>query len=337
MQRPILAFTLLLSVLVAGPAGPTYAQGSGSQQPAIPISPVTITATGSYADVSRSAVVGAFDQVMQELDAWPEQSSPTQVKDATFRRRLLELRMLMDYAAFSYDPNLLGTFRGLVDDAYEQVGSYQDLDVVQDLLQAPVTPELVNTRQIRMNVALASLRAPSIRSAMRAFLTSSTGAVYSLEQQDVPLLWKTAGQVPTDRLDGVGNAALLGAGTLAGIQSSNPFVADVLDPVQEAHFHDIRKATRAILLLMNMFPDTRQALVGTAEPLFALVSQYGDVNDAFVAHRLAPTLGIGQDDSAALVRSEFTKAQARQQAVVDAHSFEALIARLQQVQQQHQR
>jgi hypothetical protein len=91
------------------------------------------------------------------------------------------------------------------------------------------------------------------------------------------------------------------------------------------------------LLLMNMFPDTSRALVGTAEPLFALVSQYGDVNDAFIAYRLAPTLGLSPDESAALVRSEFIKAQARQQAVVDAHSFDALIARLQQVQQQHRR
>jgi hypothetical protein len=337
MPRAILAFVLLLAVLIAGPAGPTYAQGSGGQQPAIPASPVTITATGSYAQVGSAAVVGAFDRTMQELEAWPEQSTPTDVKNATFRRRLLELRLLMDYAAFSYDPNLLGTFRGLVDDSYEQVGRYQDLDVVQGLLQAPITPDLVNVRQIRMNVALASLRSPTVRSAMRAFLASPSSSIRSLDAKDVPLLWKTAGQTPTDQLDGVGNGAMFGASTLAGVQASGPFVADVFDPVQEAHFHDIRKGTRAILLLMNMFPDTSKALVGSAEPLFALVSQYGDVNDAFTAYRLAPTLGVGQDAAAAFLRDEFIKAQARQQAVVDAHSFDAVIARLQQVQQQHQR
>lgn len=337
MPRSILAFVILLAVLIAGPAGPAFAQGSGGQQPAIPASPATITATGSYADVGSAAVVGAFDRTMQELDAWPEQASPTDVKNATFRRRLLELRLLMDYAAFLYDPNLLGTFRGLVDDAYERVGSYQDLDVVQDLLKAPVTPDLVNVRQIRMNVALASLRSPSVRSMMRGILASPSPSIRSLSAKDVPLLWTTGGQTPTDRLDGVGNAALFGASALAGIQASGPFVADVFDPVQEAHFHDVRKGTRSVLLLMNMFPETSKVLPGAAEPLFALVSQYGAVNDVFTAYRLAPTLGIGQDAPAALLRDEFTKAQARQQAVVDAHSFDALTARLNQVQQQHQR
>jgi len=208
---------------------------------------------------------------------------------------------------------------------------------VQELLRAPITPDIMNVRQIRMNVALSSLRSPSVRSVMRAFLASPSSSIRIRDGKDVPRLWNTGGQAPTDQLDGVGNAAMFGASALAGIQASGPFVADVFDPVQEAHFHDIRKGTRAILLLMNMFPDTSKVLAGSAEPLFALVSQYGDVNDAFTAYRLAPTLGVGQDAPAAFLRGEFTKAQARQQAVVDAHSFDAVIARLQQVQQQHQR
>jgi hypothetical protein len=338
MRRVILiGVALLLATLTITPAGSTYAQGSGNPAPAIPVSPVTISTTGSYTDVGGAAVVGAFDRAMQELDAWPEQASPTDVKNATLRRRLLELRLLMDYAAYLYDPNLLGTFRELIDDAYERVGSYQDLDVVQTILKAPVTSEIINVRQIRMNVALATLRSPGIRSTMRGFLVSPLPSIRTLAPKDTPLLWTTANQTPSDQLDGIGNLAMFGASTLAGIQDSGPFVADVFDPVQEAHFHDVRKGTRSILLLMNMFPDTRKVLPGTAEPLFNLVSQYGDVNDAFTAYRLAPTLGIGQDAPAAYLRAEFTQAQARQQVVVDAHSYDALIDKLSQVVQQHKR
>ena len=55
----------------------------------------------------------------------------------------------MDYAAYAYDPNLLGTFRGLVDDAYERVGQYQDIDVTQTILQAPVSGEITSVRPAR--------------------------------------------------------------------------------------------------------------------------------------------------------------------------------------------
>jgi hypothetical protein len=327
---------MLLAGLVAWPTGQVFAQRGGNQQPVVPPSPVTISATGSYADVAGAALVEAFDRTMQELDGWPEQASPTDVKNATFRRRLLELRVLMDYGAYLYDPNLMGTFRSLIDDAYERVGAYQDLDVVQTILATPVKPDIVNVRQIRMNVALATLRSPSIRPVMRGFLAAPSNSILTLAPKDTPRLWEIAGQTPEPQLDGIGTAALFGASALAGVQASGPFVSDVFDPVQEAHFHDVRKGTRSILLLMNMLPDTRKALPGAAEPLFSLVAQYGDVNDAFTAYRMAPTLGIGQDASAAFLRGEFTKAQARQQVVVDQHSFDALVNRLNDVKNQHQ-
>jgi hypothetical protein len=336
MIRYLIVVALTIAVLIGAPAGPARAQGDGNA-PAIPQSPVTITATGSYADVVGQALPAAFDRAMQELDAASDQITPTEVKDATFRRRLLELRLLMDYGAFAYDPSLLDTFRKLVDNAYEEVGAYQDVDVIQELLNTQVRPDIVSERQIRMNVALASLRSQTVRSLMRDFLASPSQSIRGLDPNDVPLLWTVAQQVPTNDLDGIGNAALLGASALAGIQGSNPYVADVFDPVQEAHFHDTRKGIRSALLLMNMFPDLRGALEGGAETLFSMVSQYGDVNDAFTAYRIAPTLGVPQDASAAYLRDEFSKAQARQQAVSDADAFNATISALSQVQQQHRR
>jgi hypothetical protein len=336
MARYILIFAVLLGLVLGGPATPTRAQGAGNQAPVIPSSPVTIAANGPYVQVASGAVVEAFDRTMQEIDGVSEGITPGEVKNTTFRRRLLELRILMDYAAYAYDPNLLGTFRGLVDDAYERVGLFQDVDVIQTLLQTQVPADITSVRQIRMNVALGALRSPSIRPIMRNFLASPSGPIRTLAPKDTPQLWTIAQQTPNDSLDAVGNAALFGASALAGIQASNPFISVVFDPTQEAHFHDVRKGTRSILLLMNMFPDTRRALPGTAEPLFGLVSQYGDVNDAFTAYKIAPTLGIGQDAPATFLRGEFTKAQARQQVVVDAHSYDALINNLNQVKNQHQ-
>ena len=326
---------MLLVLTLVMPTARGHAQGGpDNRQPT-----VTITATGAYSQVAGVAVVDAFDRAMQELDGFSEQIRPEQAREASFRRRLLELRLLMDLHAYAYayDPEPLSTYREVVDDAYERVGGYQDIPVVQGLLQTAFRADLVSLRHLRMNVALAALRSPTVREPMRAFLASPTGTIYALSGKDVPRIWEIAQQTPTDDLDAVGNAARLGASALAGIQASNPYIADVFDPVQEAHFHDVRKAIRSTLLLMQMFPETRQAIQGAAEPLFALVSQYGDVNDAFVAYRLAPALGANTGTAAEYLRAEFVKAQRRQQVVTDQRTFDALIGALSQVQQQHQR
>jgi hypothetical protein len=337
VTRYAFIFAVVFAVLGIGPAAQVRAQDPSRPAPSVPAPPFTVVAEGSYSAVAGSALIEAFDRSMQELDAAPEQLTPTDVKNATFRRRLLELRLLMDFGAFAYDPSLLETFRDIVDDPYERVGSYQDVDVTQELLMTQVRSDIVGVRLVKMNVALATLRSPTVRQMMRDFLAASSSSIRGLEPNDVPTLWTIAGQTPSDQLDATGNAALLGASALAGIQGSNPFISDVFDPVQEEHFHDVRKGIRATLLLMNMFPDTQRALVGTAEPLFALVSQYGDVNDAFIAYRMALTLGLSQDAPAAYLRSEFVKAQARQQVVLDSQSISALIDRLNAVQDAHRR
>jgi len=151
----------------------------------------------------------------------------------------------------------------------------------------------------------------------------------------VPRIWTFAGQTPTNDFDAVGNAARMGASALAGVQASGPFIADVFDPVQEAHFHDVRKSIRSVLLLMQMFPDTRAAIQPIAEPMFQLISQYGDVNDAFVAYRLAPRIGANQRAASDFLRAEFVKAQRRQSAVSEQRTFENLIGALSQVQDRH--
>lgn len=333
MSRAMILASLVLALaLVWQPAVGLAQGGPDNRTPSF-----TITANGAYQEVAGSILVDAFDRAMGDLDGFPEGIAPDQARSSTFRRRLLELRLLMDQYAFAYDPEPLGTFREMVDDSYERVGGYQDIPVVSQLLQVGFRPDLVNLRQLRMNVALAGLRSPSVRTAMKGFISAPPGVTYSLAGKDIPRIWQIAKQTPSSQLDAVGNMAMLGASALAGIQGDNPYVADVFDPVQEAHFHDIRKALRSTLLLLMMYPETREAAQPLAEPLFALVSQYGDVNDAFVAYRLAPTLGANQEQAAALLRAEFVKAQRRQQAVQDARSFDAVIGALSAVQQRHQR
>lgn len=324
----MLGFALLPRML---PSTKVFAQGGPDNRNPT----VTINEGGSYSQVAAPATVAAFDRAMGELDGFSEGIRPEQARESSFRRRLLELRLLLDLFAYAYDPEPLGTYRELVDDAYERVGGYQDIPVISTLLSTSFRPDLVSLRQLRMNVPLAALRSGVVRESMKGFLSSPTGSIYNLSGKDVPRIWVFAGQTPTNDFDAVGNAARMGASALAGIRASGPFVADIFDPVQEAHFHDVRKSVRSVLLLMQMFPDTRPVIQNSAEPMFQLVSQYGDVNDAFVAYRIAPALGANQGAAGDYLRGEFVKAQRRQDAVNEQRTFDALIGGLSQVQDRH--
>jgi hypothetical protein len=133
----------------------------------------------------------------------------------------------MDFQAYAYDPILLHTFRKAVDDAYEQVGDFQDVSVTEQILGAPVRDDVVNQRLIKMNVVLAGLRTQTVRSAMRNFLGSPASSIQTLSTGDTPRLWMLAQLTPNEQVDGVGNAAMLGAGVFNALKGGNIFVSDI--------------------------------------------------------------------------------------------------------------
>jgi len=337
MFRRVLLSLLLVALVVGSAPGLGLAQSGSSQPRADRQTTITVDGSDGYLATAGPALTGAFDRAMQELDAFPEQTTPDAVKDATFRRRLLELRLLMDFEAYAYDPVLLHTFRKVVDDAYEEVGDFQDVSVIQQILNAPVRADVVSQRLVKMNVVLASLRTQTVRSAMRSFLASPSSSLQTLSPGDTPRLWSLAQLTPNEQLDGVGNAAMLAAGVFGTLKGGNIFVADIFDKQQESQFHATRKDIRSTLLILLMFEPTRNATRGTSEPLWALVSQYGDTNDAVVAWRTALNYGGPVDTGANAVRVEFTKAQGNQQAVLDARSFDAMMGALGSVQNDHRR
>jgi hypothetical protein len=335
MFRRALLSVMLVALVFGWSAGNGRAQGDAPR--ADRQVTITLDGGGPYLASMGGILTGAFDRAMQELDAFPEQPSPDLVKDATVRRRLLELRLLMDFGAYAYDPVLLDTFRKVVDTDYEEIGDYQDVSVTQSLLQFSVRPDVVSQRLIKMNVVLSSLRTPMVRSAMKSFLSSPASSIQTLAPKDTPRLWQLAQATPSEQLDTTGNAALLAAKVLRAVQASDPFVSDIFDRPQEEKFHATRKDTRSVMLLALMFPDTRQATRVTSEPLFSLISQFGDVNDAVTAYRTTLNYGGPQDAAANLLRSEFTKAQGDQGAVVSGNSYEAVASILDRVQAQHRK
>src|SRR4051812_16549188 len=120
MKRKVAAWLLLVMLLVTWPAAGARAQGRPNDT-----SPIVGGGAGLYLQAAAPSVVGAFDRAIGELDAAPANASPKEVSDLSFRRRILELRLLMDFNSFAYDRSDMRIYREMVDRAYEGVGIYQ--------------------------------------------------------------------------------------------------------------------------------------------------------------------------------------------------------------------
>src|SRR5207247_122811 len=104
------------------------------------LTPVTGGGEGRYVEAASTELQGALDKLTAELDLVPSDATPDQVRAATFRRRILELRLLMDLNSFAYERPKLNAFRADVDGAYESIGRYQDLPMIQKALGTDLDP-----------------------------------------------------------------------------------------------------------------------------------------------------------------------------------------------------
>ena len=335
MNRLLLALMLIVATLTPGIrpfAGVAQAQTAGpggTPQLAAPLE------TMPYAEAAPIAIQTYAAIVLDGVEAFPDAPSPEQVKDSDLRKQLRALRLMMDVNVFAYEPLAFEAYRGAVDSAYETMGTYQDLFVTSQLAGAPIDPEQQAARLATMQAALAPFRLTNFRDELTAFFSRPSSQLVELDVKDQPRLWKVAGVPPTDDLDAVGNAALLGQAVLRSLEAEGLTVDDILDPLQELRFHDVRKATRAILDLVALYPSLSQATGDVQTPLDDLVDEYGDVNDLIVAYHAARDSGQDIDARAAAVQEAYAAARSAAIELVEGGQLEAFISRLEAVQAAH--
>ncbi|MFN8525642.1 MAG: hypothetical protein U0821_21300 [Chloroflexota bacterium] len=292
---------------------------------------------GGYLEAAPLQLRGALERAASELDqllTWP---APEQVRQSPARRRLLELRLLMDFNAYGYDPVLMQILRDAVDDAYEEIGHYQDLAITERVLRTDVPDLLVEQRLVKMNVAMAAVRSPVVREAIDRTLAAPAQGLQPLTGLQVPRLWAIARTQPDPALDSTGNLARLSRAVLVAIRDQGLLVEDVFDLAQEERFHDVRKAIRSVLILADLFPETRDATVEARAAFAGLVSSYGDVNDRLNAYHVAQSIGVDTVPTAAAVTAAFQKAQDAAQTLRDGGALGELIERLAAVEVRHRR
>jgi hypothetical protein len=315
---------LLVAALVAIPQTVLAQQG---------LTPVTGGGLGRYVGAAPTELQGALDKLTAELDAVPLDATPEQIRAATFRRRILELRLLMDLNSFAYERPKLNEFRADIDAPYEAVGRYQDLPMIQKALGTDLDPQVIQNYRTEMNDALGPLRDQGIRAAMREFFAHPLASVRS--KQGGPGLWDISGTRAAEAFDATGNAALMESGIVNELQGSDIGVVDIFDPSQETQLHLVRKRLRSVLLLATLFPATGDAIQDVRKPLDDLVSAYGDVNDAYTIYTFARNSGMNADEVANTVRDDFAHAQAVKDQVVQTHALDALAIALNSVRDSH--
>lgn len=335
MMKPLLAFILVVASLVPGIrplSNVALAQTTGpGGTPQLQASVESLR----YTQAAPSAILTYAAIVLEGVNDFPDDPSPEQVKDSDLRKQLLALRLMMDVNAFAYEPRPFKAYRDVADAAYESMGTYQDLFVTSQLDGAPIDPDQQAARLTRMQEALAPFRLASFRDDLKAFFAQPAPRPIELDANDRPHLWQLAGTVPSDDFDSAGNAALLGQGVLKSLSDEALLVDDILDPTQEARFHDVRKALRSVVDLADLYPSLTTATHGVQKPLDDLVDAYGDVNDESVAYHTAQESGRDVDARAAALREAYAKARSTATQLVDRGQLEAYVAKLAPAQASH--
>ena len=336
MARKLATLVVMLALLLAVPAMSAYAQsaptGSHTEQ-SVQAKNDNKGKNGNdnnsrgkqapqptvYSRQAASTLISAFDRAMGEIDGVPAAPTSQEVKAMTFRRRLLELRLLMDTNSFAYNHDQMKANRDIVDAAYEATGEYQDISVIEKSLGVDVQSDIEQARLNQMNDMLAPLRDQGTRDSMRAFFSDPRPTVRS--SPGSPRLWDEAQTRASDNLDMVGNAALLEAGLLRDLASNDLGVNDIHNADQAAQFHAVRKQIRSVLVLASLFPETNDALQDVYKNLDDFNDDYDDTHDAYNAWVTAQQIGIDPGPSLDKLNKEFDKAQQTKNELIDSNAL----------------
>jgi hypothetical protein len=266
--------------------------------------------------------------VLAEVDALRLHPSLAEVKSSPLRKRLLDLRLMMDFNAFLYSPPDFDRYREQVDQAYETLGAYKDLSDQQDLTGQPPDKKRQAERLKAMDEALDPFRASNSRRELQQFLAAPAVQPGSLSDAELPRLWRISGTVPNGDLSSIANAALLSSRVLSSLERDGLLIDDILNLDKEAHFHDIRKALRSSLVLADMFPWLAEATISQRQPLAEIVDAYGEVNDRSIAYHDAQDRGGKVKTRAGELQASFATAQKLVKTYVENGQLDDYVARL---------
>jgi hypothetical protein len=282
----------------------------------------------TYLKAAPDALLTYASVVYDEVRKLPPDVSPEQMKSSDLRKRLLDLRLMMDFNAFLYAPERLGPMRDQVDAAYEAIGQFKDLFDQSELTGEPIDPVEESVREAAMIASLEWLRNAEQRAAFVQLLREPEGKVLDLDRKDQPRLWKVADVTPNSNQSAIAVVSLVAGNGLTNLLNDGLLVDDILDAEQEDEFHDVRKGLRSVLVLVDMFPTAEDVVGDRREPLAKLVDAYGEVNDASIAYHDAQATGRDVKERRDDLAKEYKQARSLAKEIVDQGQLNEYISRL---------
>lgn len=282
----------------------------------------------TYQKAAPDALLTYATVVYDEARKIPQNVNPEQMKSSDLRKRLLDLRLMLDFNAFLYDTDRLEQLREQVDAAYEAIGLFKDLSDQAKLTGQPIDPDEQAARGAAMIASLEWLRNTQQRQAFLQFIKQPRAEIGDLKKKDQPRLWRNADVTPDADKSALAIVALVSGNGLSNLLNDGLLVDDILDPDQEASFHDVRKALRSILVLVDMFPTAQDVVGDVRDPLAKLVDAYGEVNDASIAYHEAQDAGRATDELRDELAKEYKQARKLAQDLVDGGQLKTYIGRL---------
>ncbi len=215
------------------------------------------------------------------------------------RKQIAGVRDLVDLFSFAYPKtssrDTWKDFRELLDEGYEEMGSFKDLFDMQHLADpAAAVYDMAEVKKLRDPVVDWKKRfvEPARLAAFASYLAHPQPIILTdRKAKDLsPFYWGEAGIEPKGTLDGVQNLARLEKTLLEKAAKDLEKTADLRKLHEEENavpFHDFRKRLRSATKLAAAFPQIFEKGADPAKTLVFLnevVTKYGEVNDLIVEH-----------------------------------------------------
>ncbi len=245
-------------------------------------------AAPTYGELAALKAREASERMHAELLVLNEDVAPEQTKN--LRKLIVGLREQLDLFVYAYPfqgrEDLWQEIRNSLDEGYAVVGEFKDLF---DALGPEETADPKEVKKLRKAALEWRKLWEKNAETFVAYITKpSQNRLYSRDKKDLSrFYWGSASVVPSERLTGAQNLALLcrdlaklAAGTWSEVKKIDELEKSLK---QQEKFHDFRKRLRSLARVLRLFPEIYRGDVALLAQFDLLVEKYGAINDKIVA------------------------------------------------------
>jgi hypothetical protein len=248
----------------------------------------------TYGELAKESIVPLYQKVTGKLETIDKKTMPVEVKKV--RKDIGKLKIFLDVFMYAYDKKggdqLLKT-RNLLDDGYEFIGRYKDLNDA-NFDGSSIDPEkLKQRRKVMLNWIKKFLKKSKKENTLDYLGTPLMTKVEKRKKKHLPKYFWSRVKFPSDKIEHGSDVLahlLEGMATSARKEIKRALkIETLMKYADEEAFHDVRKLVRSTLKLTETFMDDliikdQVKLLTCLTQMEEMVDQFGDINDHLMAY-----------------------------------------------------